>query len=115
MADSNAIDRFRDIKKKIRRRAQVSINLVHCLRPSDHAKINIGITNWAHRNFDAEMGKPLVSRALVITILTIVLMYAGQACAQKLTVDWSAVSALNAPFWVMKMPVFSTKKVWIAI
>ncbi len=39
-------------------------------------------------------------RALGLAFLSLLL--AGQASAQKVTVGWSAVSALNAPFWVVK-------------
>jgi NitT/TauT family transport system substrate-binding protein len=43
-------------------------------------------------------------RAGIIGILIIfmVLTFPGRAAAQKLVVGWSAVSALNSPFWVMK-------------
>jgi NitT/TauT family transport system substrate-binding protein len=54
------------------------------------------------------MGKLLIS--LVAAVLAIVPMHAGQARAQKLTVGWSAVSALNAPFWVMRDAGFLEKE-----
>ena len=38
------------------------------------------------------------------------LMFAGPSLAQKLTVGWSAVSALNAPFWAMKDAGFLKKE-----
>ncbi|MGE5303073.1 MAG: ABC transporter substrate-binding protein [Alphaproteobacteria bacterium] len=43
-------------------------------------------------------------RASVVGFLMVaaVLMFPGQVKAQKLVAGWSAVSALNAPFWVMK-------------
>lgn len=37
-----------------------------------------------------------------ILIIFVVLTFPGRAAAQKLVVGWSAVSALNSPFWVMK-------------
>jgi NitT/TauT family transport system substrate-binding protein len=43
-------------------------------------------------------------RACVVGIIaaSILLTFPGRAKAQKLVVGWSAVSALNSPFWVMK-------------
>ncbi len=41
---------------------------------------------------------------------SLILLLAGQAFGQKLTVGWSAVSALNAPFWVMKDAGFLEKE-----
>jgi NitT/TauT family transport system substrate-binding protein len=43
-------------------------------------------------------------RACVVGIITasILMTFPGRATAQKLVVGWSAVSALNSPFWVMK-------------
>ena len=48
--------------------------------------------------------KKLSSRACIAGILMVlmVLTFPGRATAQKLVVGWSAVSALNSPFWVMK-------------
>ncbi len=37
-----------------------------------------------------------------ILMVFMVLMFPGRAAAQKLVAGWSAVSALNSPFWVMK-------------
>jgi NitT/TauT family transport system substrate-binding protein len=48
------------------------------------------------------MSKLLIARRLSIIVLTTWLSFPAQALAQKLTVGWSAVSALNAPFWVVK-------------
>src|SRR3954466_8156342 len=48
------------------------------------------------------MSRPNVARICAVTVFMIVLMIAGTSLAEKLTVGWSAVSALNAPFWVMK-------------
>ena len=39
---------------------------------------------------------------LEIIALAVLLFFPAQAHSQKITVGWSAVSALNAPFWVMK-------------
>ncbi len=48
--------------------------------------------------------KKLSFRECIIGILTVfmVVVFPGQAKAQKLVAGWSAVSALNSPFWVMK-------------
>jgi ABC-type nitrate/sulfonate/bicarbonate transport system substrate-binding protein len=48
--------------------------------------------------------KKIFSRASLVGMLLVfvVLEFPGQAKAQKLIAGWSAVSALNAPFWVMK-------------
>jgi NitT/TauT family transport system substrate-binding protein len=44
----------------------------------------------------------LFSRAVAVFALALCLVLPAAAQAQRLTVGWSAVSALNAPFWVMK-------------
>jgi NitT/TauT family transport system substrate-binding protein len=41
-------------------------------------------------------------RSLFAGVLSVFILVPAQAFAQKLTVGWSAVSALNAPFWVVK-------------
>ena len=48
--------------------------------------------------------KNLSSRSCIVGILMVfvVVTFPGQVKAQKLVAGWSAVSALNAPFWVMK-------------
>jgi ABC-type nitrate/sulfonate/bicarbonate transport system substrate-binding protein len=48
------------------------------------------------------MGKLLKPCVLGIAALALLTMSTARAQAQKITVGWSAVSALNAPFWVMK-------------
>ncbi|MGH7928518.1 MAG: ABC transporter substrate-binding protein, partial [Candidatus Binatia bacterium] len=49
------------------------------------------------------MSKLFIMRALAIAAaLAVLLFFPAQAQSQKITVGWSAVSALNAPFWVMK-------------
>ncbi|HEY7165548.1 MAG TPA: ABC transporter substrate-binding protein [Candidatus Binatia bacterium] len=45
-----------------------------------------------------------------ISTTALLLMCAGRAPAQKLTIGWSAVSALNSPFWVMKDAGFLDKE-----
>jgi ABC-type nitrate/sulfonate/bicarbonate transport system substrate-binding protein len=40
----------------------------------------------------------------------LILIFPPVALAQKLTVGWSAVSALNAPFWVVKEAGFLEKE-----
>src|SRR5690242_18986583 len=58
---------------------------------------------------EAEMRK--MSRVAVLTIASLVLLFsAAPALAQKLTIGWSAVSALNAPFWVMHDAGFLQKE-----
>ncbi len=57
------------------------------------------------------MTAQLTLRATRMALLILLLMgLTGQAFAQKLTVGWSAVSALNAPFWVMKDAGFLKKE-----
>jgi NitT/TauT family transport system substrate-binding protein len=51
----------------------------------------------------------IISR-LVATLAGLFFLLDGQAFAQRLTVGWSAVSALNAPFWVMKDAGFLQKE-----
>jgi ABC-type nitrate/sulfonate/bicarbonate transport system substrate-binding protein len=46
--------------------------------------------------------KKFSGRSLAIIAFATVLIFPSMALAQKLTVGWSAVSALNAPFWVVK-------------
>ena len=48
----------------------------------------------------------------VLSLLSLVTLFglAPNALAQKLTVGWSAVSALNAPFWVVKEAGFLEKE-----
>jgi NitT/TauT family transport system substrate-binding protein len=48
--------------------------------------------------------------AWVFAILLFALVSAGSAHAEKLTIGWSAVSALNAPFWVMNDAGFLKKE-----
>jgi ABC-type nitrate/sulfonate/bicarbonate transport system substrate-binding protein len=48
------------------------------------------------------MRTPIAARTCAVIVFMTLLMFAGPSLAQKLTVGWSAVSALNAPFWVMK-------------
>src|SRR5262245_28428232 len=45
---------------------------------------------------------------LIVTLL--ILLFSGTALARNLTVGWSAVSALNAPFWVMNDAGFLKKE-----
>lgn len=52
------------------------------------------------------MSKLFIGLMLITTALASFFGFADQALAQKLTVGWSAVSALNAPFWVMKEASF---------
>src|ERR1041384_3080903 len=47
---------------------------------------------------------------LWVSTIGLVLIFAGRAPAQKLTIGWSAVSALNSPFWVMKDAGFLDKE-----
>lgn len=52
-----------------------------------------------------------ISRLAAVTIASLfVLLSAAPAIAQKLTIGWSAVSALNAPFWVMHDAGFLQKE-----
>ncbi len=44
---------------------------------------------------------PKKCRFTFVTMTLLALVFAAPALAQKLNVGWSAVSALNAPFWVM--------------
>ena len=50
-------------------------------------------------------------RPLVTAIL--VLFLAALVNAENITVGWSAVSALNAPIWVMHDAGFLEKKAWM--
>ena len=47
---------------------------------------------------------------MVFLIGFAVLLSTSPALAEKMTVGWSAVSALNAPFWVMNDAGFLKKK-----
>jgi len=50
-------------------------------------------------------------RVATLTIASLVLLFSGApAMAQKVTIGWSAVSALNAPFWVMQDAGFLQKE-----
>jgi NitT/TauT family transport system substrate-binding protein len=49
-------------------------------------------------------------RSLATLALTLSLVFPSLALAQRLTVGWSAVSALNAPFWVLKDAGFLEKE-----
>jgi NitT/TauT family transport system substrate-binding protein len=55
------------------------------------------------------MGK-LLLRNIVISTFAAFFIFPPAVLAQKLTVGWSAVSALNAPFWVMKDAGFLNKE-----
>jgi NitT/TauT family transport system substrate-binding protein len=55
------------------------------------------------------MNKP-AWRRIGIVALAIFCLQPGLALAQQLTVGWSAVSALNAPFWVVKDAGFLEKE-----
>ena len=52
----------------------------------------------------------LVCRTVGVSALVMFLGYPPVALAQKLTIGWSAVSALNAPFWVAKNAGFLDKE-----
>jgi len=52
----------------------------------------------------------LLLRCTVILGLAVYFGFPPAALAQKLTVGWSAVSALNAPFWVVKEAGFLNKE-----
>ena len=54
--------------------------------------------------------KKLLRCCTVILALAVYFAFPGTALAQKLTVGWSAVSALNAPFWVVKEAGFLNKE-----
>ena len=49
-------------------------------------------------------------RLLSGVVIAIALAFPGTAAVQKLPVGWASVSAIYAPFWVMKEAGFSTKE-----
>ena len=51
-----------------------------------------------------------ISSSAFVMVTLLVLMSAGPALGEKLTIGWSAVSALNAPFWVMNDAGFLKKE-----
>ena len=46
----------------------------------------------------------------VLAVMSLLLAFGAPALAEKLTIGWSAVSALNAPFWVMNDAGFLKKE-----
>ena len=57
------------------------------------------------------MHKPYYcARIVVVFLVFVILIFPEVAKAQKLVVGWSAVSALNSPYWVIKDAGFAKQE-----
>ena len=62
------------------------------------------------------MHKPSYRASIVgIFLVSVILIFPEVTEAQKLVVGWSAVSALNSPYWVIKDAGFAKQEGWMPI